>query len=1194
MDVQSQGELKDELLEFACRAIDDNAFRLRICMSVAAIAIRTISEVWTTFWQDLAGVFERGLDPNYPASTSPPLSSSGAHYRPTLSPHLYYARLAVMNVVGSLPSELERFISTPDRLAVIHDAIRCGTPHMLQMVQEVLDYEEEKPPTPTRSGHMPRSGSAPPTLFGTSGFQFGGNPNRSSTWTPKSIAVSVIGLKRTALEVLRFWVTSAALCNPSLSSTATLRQMIYERAGLLPMLFESLKRAKLSNEAGEILLALFSSRTQSESLSNPAGSANTSFGFTSASRMTQTSVQQEEPTFISEVLSQLLSLVDCYRAATEPLRNEQGMGAPSAYDWDEQFTMCRAIVLLFVGFGEANVTLIAGSLSVPLVHDYLDMLLEMTTHPILDVAELGMQFWNALEYNLFGNSDFVPLYTQLLKNVLHTAIFPSVSGDDAQALLGYESDEEDLYHWRILRESAVQTLRACYSVIGDQFLDTLQELVNSAGRNGTYDETQWRVLELAYYAATTVNLHVPKEAPVINGLFQIAFSLPIDLTQQTRTSHSSKSKTRDSSEFAPYGSSRDSFGHSDSAASSHYTSIPNSPGSTLGSVLSTPGSPRTSLWGGSEQRPISNHDKSIPPLLLISIARFVGEYRHWITQQDEPLPILETAIITALQWSTAPNSEFSFSAAIAFKEICLSSNSLLTPHLYSMCEKYATYYTHVRPEDRVVIATGLIFLLGKLESMEEMIGALQFLWSPTVGHIKQLIETPATDYSRLVEPICAELDVLVECFRCSHDWSSFRVPSTGIISVPGHPLIHALQGGDNLVWNLLESVGSLWAEDTPMPVTDRLCATYSNLMQSCEESYEPLLPVTLERVWNLFSNSGSPEALDALTTSITHFGTNHEHLYLFSKMILDVSHEVHRAGNPEILVSYFRLCSTVIATNPDIFVQSNGAEVLNSLIQVCLQATTQEDMAILFSALTVLDRLLFGRHTTEREAWKSFVDQTIDQLGLGIFEPLFKCAVHSTHRKSNLLLSTMIHHLLQSHPSTAKTALEHILSRDTLPGNLSFTPDERDRIIHIFLHLRSPILFRQFFADFADVANRRAELDVFNAYEIALAQESPTSHPAPGLGSAHDVLGGSGSSATSSGTGNAYMGTGSLLDHLNHASLAVPLGSTNLSLVDLKGELSPHHHHLLPGASTGVLPLEGHSHSINIHSLGHSRSNHHL
>lgn len=1188
--MQAQGELKDELLELACRAVDDNAFRLRICMSVAAIAIRTISEVWGTFWQDLAGVFERGLDPNFPASSSPPLSSSGAHYRPVLSPHLYYARIAILNIIGSLPSEMERYISSPDRLAAIHDSVRCGTPQMLHMVQEVLDYEEEKVAPPTRGSNLPRSGSAPPTLFGTSGSQFSGHV-RASTWAPKAIAVSMLALKRTALEVLGFWVTSVSLCSPSMSSSATLRQMIYERAGLLPTLFECLKRAKLANEAGEILLALFSSRTQAESHNNPSSNSMLSSGFTSAARMAQSSVLQEEPTFISEVLAQLLSLVDCYRAATEPLRNEDAMGAPSAYDWDEQFTMCRAIVLLFVGFGEANVTLIAGSLAVPLVREYLEMLLEMTTHPILDVAELGMQFWNALEYNLFGNSEFVPLYTQLLKNVLQTAAFPPIDSEDNQALLGYDSDEEVLYHWRILRESAVQTLRACYSVIGDAFLDSLQDLVNIAGRHGSYDAAQWRALELAYYAATTVNLHVPREAPVINGLFQIAFTLPIDLAQQTRT-NSTKSKTRDSSEFAPYESSRDSYGHSDSGTSSRYTSLANSPGSTLESVLSMPGSPHGSTW--SSER-ISNHDRSVPPLLLISIARFVGEYRHWIVQQEEPLSLLEPALLMALQWSTAPNSEFSFSSAIAFKELCLSSANLLTPHLYSLCEKYAIYYPHVRPDDRVVLATGLIFLLGKLETMEEMIGALQYLWSPTVGHLKQLLETPIGDASRLVEPVCAELDVLVECFRCSHDWNVFRAPSAANAGLPGHPLIHALQGGENLVWNLLDSVGTLWVEDTPSPVIDRLCAMYSNLMQSCEEPYEPLLPVTLERVWNLLSTSGAPAALDALTTAVMQFGNNHEHLLLFSKVILDVSQEVHRVGNPEILVSYFRLCSTVLATNPDIFVQSNGAEVLNSLIQVCLQATTQEDTAILFSALTVLDRLLFGRHATEHEAWKSFVAQTIDHLGLTIIEPLFKCAVNSTHRKSNLLLSGMIHHLLQSHPTSARLALEHLLSRDTLPGNLSFTPDERDRIIHIFLNLRSALIFRQFFADFVDVANRRAELDVFNAYELQLAQDSPQSPPAPGLGAAHDGLGGSGSSATSSGNGNTYIGSGSLLDHLNQASLAVPLGSANLSLVDLKGELSPHHHHLLPGASTGTLAHDGpNTHSLSLHSLGSSRSSQRL
>lgn len=1319
----------------ACRTADDNVFRQRICMSIAAIAIRAITGVWHSFWHDIVSVFERGFgqgasENQHNSSPTSNLShgASPLFSRPPMSSHLYHARITCLTILGAMPGEFEKAVFSSDRASAVTDALRVGAPNLLQMVLLSLKYEEEKGHQALggagmRFPHLHRSGSAPSALAharSSASTSSMSSPSRSISWNARAFNnISLQALKKSSLEALRLWVTSPVLSSPSTSTTATLRNMIQSRMELLPLIFDAMKTPKLSSEAGETLLALFTCRSldlssfsssansfqsygypSSTSFSadgslnaghglgggNSSNAANSAFSscFTTASKMAQTSVQQEDPNFISEIISQLLSLVDSYRDAVLPLQLEKEQGASIASnggagyeDWDESIGMCRAIVLLFVGFGEANVSLISTSLNVPLVRDFLEVLLEMTQNPILDIAELGMQFWNALEYNLCGNTEFVPLFSQLLKNTLQTCEFPIASVDDTQALLGNESDDEEMYHWRILRESAVQTLRACYAVIGDQFLDSLQEIINR-GSNTTqqsqdskmisstsslqnsqgfhadrthqndssqqqtmlsfnYDEPQWRGLELVFYAASTVNLHVPRDAHFISNLFQIAFSLPIDLFQQTST-NTAKSKLRGDHWGHLEGGTHGLFSNVNSSVNTATNpSLASSPTSNLGSALSTQGSPRTSIWGQGSERTISLHDRHLPPLLLITIVRFIGEYRHWIMQQDEPLRILEPALLATLQWSTAPNSEFSFSSAIAFKELCLSSGTHLTPHLFSICEKYASYYAHARAEDRVVLSTGLVFLLRKLESNDEMVGALQYIWDPTITQIKFLLESFATiaqneragdsnslnsapgapsnhsqsissssassnsaihntssrdglgslmgvlanlnsaskkanfAASRLActELLCAELDVLSTCF-------SFDVAGTGLVlnglgseggagtrssSPPlgyaaspsyyygslssasggqsGHPLVNALKERDYAVWTLLDQIGcgswwphnhaedleslehthrshnghangqglengdgaQIFARSPPAPVVDRLCVLYSNLMRSCQEAYEPLLQTTLERLLNLFLKTNNSSALEALSTATKLFGTHHEYLFSFSRMMLEVSQAVYRAGNArnaeQLLCDYFGLCSTVLGTNPDILVANSGSaaadEVLNSLIQVCLQTlTSSDDTEMIFASLTVLDKLLFGRHVMERDAWKSFAAMTVDHMGEEIMESLLKCGVNATHRKAVLILCTVLHKLIQTHASFANVTLEKLFARDALPGNLSATnDDERARIIHIFLNLRSSIQFRQFFSDFIDVANQRAELDVFNAYEQAIINPNP-------------------------------------------------------------------------------------------------------
>jgi len=1084
LDTQAQGELKDELLDFGCRLLDDTVFQLRISMSVAAIAVRTVDTVWFSFWQDMLGVFEKGFT-GYTSSSSQVSSPGAPSTSFGMNPSLLGSKMAILQILSLLPGELESLTSGTEQVSSVQAALKSGIPWLLQMVQEVLKHNPEKETTKTSS--FTRSGSAPPSLFHSPSSSpsrgFGSPTMGRASFLKRSVAPPNMGaLKKAALEVLHFWVASSGLSSVCPSSGASLRTMIHSRSELLPLLFESVKQPRLSSEAGEILLLLFTRRSMGDGMAPTNGGLSSAF--TSASRLTQTSLQTEDSTFISSVISQLLGLADCYREALQPFLKEKDMMSPYqlASEYEENAKLCKAIVLLFVGVGESNGSLLINASSSPLLREYLEMVLEMTAHPLLDIAELAMQFWNVLEYHICGNPDFAPLYEQLLKNTLNTCMFPLVGTD-----VGLDDDwqdSEELRQYNNVCESAVTTLRACYSVMGDQFLQPIQELVNMAGQNGSYDSNHWKSLALAYFATTAVNLHVPANAPLISQLFRIAFTLGVDLSQQTRT-HQHKSPHNTNLDLGSFSQSAAGY----SPASSSYTcSGEDSPHNTTGS-------------GG--DRLVSFHDLHFPPFLLVTIARFIGEYRMWIMQSDESLSLLESALFMSLEWSTAPNSELAFSASISFKDLCCTSANSIVPLLFALSERYATHYTHIRSEDRGTLAAALTSILRHLESVDEMVNALQYLWEPTMSALKGLLEHVDGESIPLglEAAICAEFDVLSTFFTlntvnqrsllhasisCPSQFIEYGSATSTGVNQSGHPIVVALLHRSEL----LQILHSLCFMETSMRlygVQEKVCGLYSSLMASCQESFQPLLIDTMEKLEDLFVKQNHPASLQAMAVAVNHFGNDANHLLSFSKMILSVSQAVYRSenqDNSDLYCAYFELCSSILSANPDILVQSNGAEVLNSLIRVCMQTTLLGDTTLMISGLALLDKLMFGRHVMDHDSWKQFVTSTVEQLGDVILEHLLKCAINTSHHKTLQVLAVVMHKLIQTHNPYAKLALTHIFSQDTLPGNLNFTPDEIERIVSIFLNLRSSIHFRQFLSDFINVANRRAEIGIFNSYDL--------------------------------------------------------------------------------------------------------------
>jgi hypothetical protein len=1121
LDTHSQGELKDELLELACRFLDDTIFQLRLSMALAAIAVRTVDTVWYTFWQDMSEVFAKGIQSGDAPGSPTPFSGSSST-RSWFTPSIYAAKLAVLGVLSALPIELEKCVCGAEGSAGAQNALKSGIPVILEIVQEVLKYPCETETTKTTN--FGRSGSAPPGVFHS------GSPISSSGFSTPTVSRSVpsrrnVGilntwtLKKSALEALHFWVTSASLSSLCPSTGMTLRTMIHTRSDLLTLLFESVKIPRLTGESGEILLALFTRRSLNEGgggLTQQQGALSSAF--TSASRLAQTSLQTEDSGFVQNVVSQLLGLVDCYRSATQPFmakEKEHFSLSQLALELEEESKLCKAIVLLFVGFGESNGSLFSDALSVPLLHDFLEILLEMTSHPLLDIAELAMQFWNVLEYHICGNPDFGPLFDQLLRNTLNTCIFPSYG----QGLLAVGADDEweaseECYQFKNVRESAIQTLRSCYSVMGDQFLEVVQNLVDRAGHNGSYDAEQWRNLELAFFAATTVNLHVPANAPLISQLFRIGFSLPVDLSQQTRTQPHKSPNNFGRAEDVEMGVHGVGYGYS--PTSSSYT-------------VSADASPRNTN-GSNGEKQASAHDLHFPPFLLNSIVRFVGEYRMWIVQAEDPLELLEPALFLCLDWATAPNSDLAFSASISFKELCFSSASHLVPHLSALAERYAAQYSHIRGEDRVTIATGLTAVLRQFESVEEMVNAIQYLWDPTISSIRSLLELTEGDNASLPleSALCTEMEILSAFFSlntfsgrsllqasvsCPSQFIEYGTPTSTGVNQSSHPLVVALQAAQNPIFQILDHLTSISHALRSHAIHEQISMLYSILMASCQEAFEPLLEGTLERLLELFLKQARPTCLQAMSTAVNHFGTDANHLLSFSKLILEVSQAVYQAENQEnfdLLCSYFELCSAILSSNPDILVQTNGAEVLNSLIRNCIQTTLMGDTTLLIAGLTVLDKLMFGRHVLERESWKQFTTSTVEQLGEIILEHLLKSALNTSHHKTHQILATVLHKLVQTHAPYAKQALAQVLAQESLPGNLTAltTAEERERIVNIFLNLRSSIHFRQFFTDFINVANRRAEISLLNSYDQQYGSSNvfSTNHEELKLSSQHSRL----------------------------------------------------------------------------------------
>jgi hypothetical protein len=921
------------------------------------------------------------------------------------------------------------------------------------------------------------------------------------------------------------------------------------RSELLPLLFDALQMPKLSAEAAEILLAILTRRTTSDPTNSSLSDGSLSSAFTTASRMAQTSLQQQEPVVISSVLSQLLGLIDCYRESTAVLSHAQGESFDFGSGYEEEIKLCRAIVLLFVGVGESNVSLMVSSLNEPLVREFLEILLEMTSHPHLDISELAMQFWNTLEYNIYGNNDFAVFYEQLLSIVLRQCLHPVT--DSAYLLANDSSEDMDpdwLRHFTTFREGAVQTFRSCYAVIGDQCMASLQELIDQAGQSGAYDAHQWRSLELAYFAATAVNLHVPSKAPLVTQLMQIAFSLHVDISQQTRT-FGSKLTKGSSTRHGGAQHAGDEVPHFDQGVRTRRSDDSNA------SMISSNSSSYTVSNSASPQNVsptvsrANEYDSHFPPLLLVSIARFLGEYRFWLSQQDEPLELLEPSLCTVLHWAASPNSELAFAASIAFKDLCVASASMLSPYLSGIMEQYVSRYTEFRSEDRVTITTGLVCILASVNNNDDVVAALQYLWGPCTSHLKSHIALDISNRSsgEIAEcsaSLAAELESLAAICTLSpfsastslavspssspsHSHLSGLHPLATPLRKPAsprdsshhfhetlsplasarapfrhHPIIQALQTEDETcshsIWYLLEQIGLIWVSAPTTSVLESLLALYTQLVRSGQEAFEPLLTDLLERCSNLFQKRPIPQCLAPLTLAVQHFGRDPTMLYSFSKLLLEVSQTVYRqeeGKNPgedgELLAAYFELCSMAIDVNPDILVFGNDLEVLTALIQVCLHTVSSDDPGLQTSALNVLDRLLFGRHTTERDAWRQFVGDTIENLGAEMMNSLVRSVVNTTHHRARASLASVLHKLIQGYSSGAKLALSYILSQDDSPGNL-FNADEKERIVNIFLSLGSSILFRKFLNDFTDVANRRAELDVFNTYESQIAQSNAT------------------------------------------------------------------------------------------------------
>ena len=1152
-----QAELKDELLSIACHTIDDSVFQDRLCICIAAIAVRTINHIWHSFWQDLIGVFEVGLDGFTLGASSITASSrqSSMGGKIGISSTIFHSRMSAIAIIASLPGELEKSVFNAERMTSATQALQAGIPAILQLIQEVLETTENDVHSPRSiQAQFGRSGSAPPGLLGPSSSSgtFAAAPStpltaRNSAWSRPSLpTINISAMKRAALLAWQSWVQASNSASSSIPTLGiTLRSLMNSRSELLPLLFEALKTPRLSAEAGEILLAILTRRTASDPTSTSSSSGSLSSAFTTASRLAQTSLQQQEPIVISNVLSQLLGLIDSYREATSTISNERGDSLAIGSDCEDEIKLCRAIVLLFVGVGEANVSLMVSSLNEPLVREFLEILLEMTSHPHLDIAELAMQFWNALEYNIYGNTDFSAYYEQLLSIVLRQCTHPVADSSYLLATDGFDDVDPDwLANFTIFRESAIQTFRSCYAVVGDQCMSILQELVNQAGQSGTYDANQWRSLELAYFAATAVNLHVPSSAPLVLQLMQIAFSLHVDITQQTRTVSSKYNNHRHS--YAGGGEEHGHFANSrrsnDSAQS---TGSSNSSSYTISNSTTTPqhASPTTAR--------ATDYDVHFPPLLLVSVARFLGEYRFWLTQQEEPLELLEPALCTVLNWAASPNSELAFSASISFKDLCVTSASMLVPYLPGIMEQYVSRYAELRSEDRITITTGLVCILASVSNNEDVVAALQYLWGPCTSQLKSLIETDlsSTHTSEIMEcsaSLAAELESLTAICTLSPISASSSSSSVSPSSSPSHlhmsglhplatplrkapssprdhhhhhhelisplvsarmthrqhPIINALQSPDesnsHSIWSLLEQIGLIWISAPTISVIQNLLALYTQLIQSGQEAFEPLLPDLIERCSNLFQRRPLPQCLAPLSVSIQHFGRDPTLLYTFSKLLLDISQAVYHQEEDkkpdelaELLVAYFELCSMVIDVNPDVLVHGQDLELLTALIQVCLQTMSSDDPGLQTSALTVLDRLLFGRHTLERDAWRQFVGNTVENLGGEMMNTLVRCVVETTHQKARSALASVLHKLIQGYSTGSKMALIQILSQEDSPGQL-FSADEKERIVNIFMSLGSSMMFRRFLNDFTDVANRRAELDVFNTYETQLAEGSGT------------------------------------------------------------------------------------------------------
>lgn len=549
-------------------------------------------------------------------------------------------------------------------------------------------------------------------------------------------------------------------------------------------------------------------------------------------------------------------------------------------------------------------------------------------------------------------------------------------------------------------------------------------------------------------------------------------------------------------------------GHGLSPSSSSYT-------------LSGNTSPAASTYAGQA----SSHELQLPPLLLISVARFIGEYRFWITQQEDPMQLLEPALCTCLHWAASPNSELAFAAAVAFKDLCVSSASLLVPYLSNILDNYIEHYASFRSEDKVTLTAGFVAIIRNASENPELVSAaLQCMWAPCVTHLRNLVDIELLQRSQkeiasLAGAMSAEIEALAAVFSLAHPmpstapllprdetYGSSPGSSLGSHHGAGHPLVSALTSQDSAaaLWSLLDTIGQVWVSapstSTSDAVLERLCFLYTNLLESCQEDLEPLLPALVERTAFVFQKRLLPGCLSTLSLAIRYFGKQSDYLMSFSKLLFDISqtvyHQEEKAQDDDgaLLCGYFELCSTCLDVNPGILVTSNGVELISALVNICLQAVSSADPQVAIAALQVFDRLLFGRHTQELEAWGQFVANTVDEMGGTILNTLIRSLVSTTHHKARQLLTVVLHRLIQGFTPYARQALSVILSQEGFGGFL-VTPDERERVISIFVNLGSSLLFRQFLTDFTEVVNHRAGLDVFNTYEHQLNQPAnPRGH----------------------------------------------------------------------------------------------------